>query len=93
MEAPLPFRLDEFRAKIQFVTSAETPALIYKAVCATGKSSNTEYIQHAVCEALSRDLGIPLNDLTSRLPASRGMARVPFGPDRRPRKKPGDEDD
>lgn len=74
----LPFRLNEFRAKVQFITSAEMPSLIYKAVCATGKVSNTVYIQHAVCEALSRDLGIPLERLLDALPPPRGRAATPF---------------
>ena len=80
----MPFRLNEFRAKIQFVTSARMPSLVYKAVVATGKPSNTVYIQHAVCEALSRDLGIPLQELLDELPPCRGMSAVPFGPDRKP---------
>jgi hypothetical protein len=80
----MPFRLNEFRAKIQFVTSSRMPSLIYKAVIKTGKVSNTVYIQHAVCEALSRDLGIPLDELLAELPPCRGMSAVPFGPDRKP---------
>lgn len=81
----MPFRLDEFRAKIQFVTSAEMPSLIYKAVVSTGMRSNTQYIQHAVCEALARDLGIPLNRLIDGLPEPRSNAAIPWGPDRRQR--------
>lgn len=80
----MPFRLNEFRAKIQFITSARMPSLIYKAVVKTGKVSNTVYIQHAVCEALSRDLDIPLQELLDELPPARGMAAVPFGPNRTP---------
>lgn len=85
----MPFRLDDFRAKIQFITSAEMPSLIYKAVCATGTVSNTVYIQHAVCEALARDLGLDLDDLIARLPPPRGKAAHPFGPDRQPAVRPG----
>lgn len=88
----MPFRLNEFRAKMQFVTSAEMPSLVYKAVQRTGKPSNTVYIQHAVCEALARDLNIPLEDLLARLPEPKGPASVPFGPDRRPRRKSGEAD-
>ena len=80
----MPFRLDEFRAKIQFLTSAEMPSLIYKAALATGKPSNTVYIQHAVCEALARDLGLDLETLLSNLPEPRGKAKTLFGGDRRP---------
>lgn len=64
----MPYNLNEFKAKIQFVTSARTPSLIHKACLATGKVSNTHYIQHAVAEALSRDLGIPLEELVAELP-------------------------
>jgi len=81
----MPHRLNEFRAKIQFVTSARTPSLIYKAVVKTGKVSNSVYIQHAVCEALSRDLGIPLQELLDELPPPRGKAACPFCADRQPR--------
>jgi hypothetical protein len=80
----VPFRLSEFRAKVQFITFAQMPALIYKACLATGKVSNTQYIQHAVCEALARDLDIPLEDLIGQLPKPRGMAGVVLGPDRKP---------
>lgn len=84
----MPFRLNEHRAKIQFVTSAAMPSLIYKAVVATDKVSNTVYIQHAVCEALARDLDLDLQMLLDALPPPRGMSAVPFGGDRRPRPGP-----
>jgi hypothetical protein len=74
----MPFRIgDQWpnRCKVQFTTSAATPSLVYKACLATGVISNTVYIQHAVCEALSRDLGIPLEDLLADLPEPRGRAR------------------
>lgn len=80
----MPFRLNEFRAKIQFMTSAETPRLVYKACLKTGTPSNTAYIQRAVAEALSRDLGIPLEDLLANLPPTRGSASTLFGMDRKP---------
>lgn len=85
----MPHRLNEFRAKIQFITSARMPSLIFKAVQATGKQSNTVYLQHAVCEALSRDLGIPVQELLDELPPPRGSAAVPFGGDRKPRRLSG----
>ena len=80
----MPFRLGEFRAKIQFITSSEMPHLIYKACVATGTVSNTRYIQEAVCERLARDLDLPLERLLDRLPPPRGMAGVRLGPDRKP---------
>lgn len=72
----MPFRLNEFRAKIQFVTSAQMPHLIYKACLATGVESNTVYVQRAVCEALARDLNIPLQDLLDSLPEPRSRAAM-----------------
>lgn len=82
----VPFRLDEFRAKVQFVTFAAMPRMVYEACTKTGTVSNTRYYQEAVCEKLSRDLDIPLEELLRRLPPARGMAGVLFGPDRRPQK-------
>lgn len=82
----MPHRLNEFRAKIQFVTSAEMPSLIYKACLETGIASNTAYVQHAVCEALARDLGIPLEDLLAKLPPNRSNSKVLFGGDRKPKR-------
>jgi hypothetical protein len=79
----MPFRLDEHRAKIQFVTSARMPSDIYKACVATGVPSNTAYVQRAVCEALARDLDIPLEELLAALPPHRGMATALFDGTRR----------
>lgn len=68
----MPYRLNERVAKIQFVTSAAMPSLIYKACVRTQTVSNTAYIQRAVCEALARDLGLHLEDLIADLPPRRG---------------------
>jgi hypothetical protein len=79
----VPFRLGSeygFRAKIQFTTSAEMPNLIYRACLATGKPSNTVYVQHAVAEALSRDLGIPLEQILDNLPPPRGPSAHVYDP-------------
>lgn len=65
-----PHKMDPAKTKLTFVTFAQMPYLVTKARNATGKNSNTHYIQHAVCEALSRDLGIPLEDLIQMLPPS-----------------------
>lgn len=83
----MPFRLNEYRAKIQFVTSAEMPSLIYKAAVATGTTSNTRYIQEALCASLARDLDIPMEALLAALPPTRGPAAQLFGDDRRIAKK------
>ena len=82
----MPYRNLDVFAKIQFSTSARMPSLIYKACIKTETVSNTAYIQRAVCEALSRDLGIPLEDLVSELPPSRSRAATLFGGDRKPRR-------
>lgn len=50
------------------------PTLIYRACLKTGKVSNTVYIQHAVAEALARDLEIPLERILARLPEPRAAA-------------------
>lgn len=67
------------KTKIQFITSVKMPSLIYKAVVKTGKASQSVYIQHAVCEALARDLGVPLAELLADLPKPRGADSDVFG--------------
>lgn len=67
----MPFRLTEFNAKIQFLTSAEMPSLVHKACKVTGMPSNTVYVQHAVAAALARDLGLDYDELIAKLPPSR----------------------
>lgn len=71
----MPYVFTDFTTKIQFVTSAEMPSLIYRACLATDTVSNTVYVQHAVAEALARDLNIPLEDILAKLPPPRGKAR------------------
>jgi hypothetical protein len=62
------------RAVISFITFARMPSVVYHACVKTGTVSNTRYIQEAVCEKLSRDLGIPIADLLAELPPPRGPA-------------------
>lgn len=81
----MPFRLDAQygppRAKVQFVTFAAMPSMIYEACVKTGITSNTVYIQRAVCEALARDLGMDVEDLYGMLPSALGNAkRLRHGP-------------
>jgi hypothetical protein len=71
--------LSEFTAKVQFATAARHPALIRRACVARGMASNTEWLQHVVAEALSRDLDIPLDELLAELPALHGSSN--FGHD------------
>lgn len=80
----MPHRLNDLRAKIQFITFARMPSMIYRACIATDTVSNTRYIQEAVCERLSRDLGIPLDHLLAMLPPPKAAAAARFGPDRVP---------
>lgn len=79
-----PFKLDPIqfpgRAKIQFTTSAEMPHLIYRACLATGIVSNTVYCQHALVDALARDLGLDAEALRANLPRGRGPAAHLFDP-------------
>ena len=79
----MTFRLDQFpdRCKIQFVANNALPSMIYRACLATGTTSNTVYIQHAVCEALARDLDLDLAALLDALPPPRGPANHLFDPD------------
>lgn len=80
----MPFRLHNEgfpdRTKIQFTTSITMPHLIYQACLATGCVSNTVYVQHAVAEALARDLNIPVEDLIADLPEPRGPAAHLYDP-------------
>lgn len=80
----MPFRLDEYRAKIQFTTSARMPYDVYQACLATGCVSNTRYVQEAVCARLAVDLAIPLAELLAALPEPRGPAGHVFDPEENP---------
>lgn len=79
----MPFRLDEFRAKIQFIAPANFPVLINRAAKETRVPSQTRYIQLALCEKLARDLGLDEGDLIQSLPPTRSSAALLFGGDRR----------
>lgn len=72
----MPHRLTPFTTKIQWITFAGMPMLIYRACKQTKVVSQTRYVQVAVCEKLSHDLDIPLEDLLARLPDPRGPARA-----------------
>lgn len=80
----MPYRIDPYdfpnRAKIQFTTSARMPSDIYRACLVTGTISNTVYIQHAVIDALVRDLGVPRHTLTGALPPPRGPSGHLYDP-------------
>lgn len=71
----MPFHIADDQTKIVFITSAETPALIYQASLATGLSSNTAWLQRAVARQLAADLDISYADLESRLPRNRSDGR------------------
>lgn len=81
----MPFRLGKEgfygRAKIQFTTANWMPSKIYEACKATGIISNTVYCQRAICEALARDLQLPLDSLLADLPTPRGPAAHLYDPD------------
>ena len=65
---------DSNRATVRFITSAAMPNLIYRACVKTGVVSNTVYCQHALAEAIARDLEMPIDVLLAALPAPRGPA-------------------
>lgn len=73
-------RLRPGTVKVQFATSREMPYMIYRACLATDTVSNTAYIQRAVAEALSRDLGIPVEEILQNIPPNRGPALHLFDP-------------
>ncbi len=81
----MPYRIEPYRfpgrTKIQFTTSARMPTDIYHACLATGMVSNTVYIQHAVIDALVRDLGVPREVLVGALPPPRGPSGHLFDPE------------
>jgi hypothetical protein len=79
----VPFRVGPDypdRAKVQFTTAAWMPYRIYRACLATGIVSNTVYCQHALCEALARDLGLDLHTMLDDLPAPRGPSGHLYDP-------------
>lgn len=69
----MPFRDPEHRAKIQFQADRAMPFLITQAAEATGKVSNTQYIQHVLAAALARDLGLSEQELLDALPPSKSL--------------------
>ena len=74
----MPFRLNSDRKKIQFLTAASMPMRIYDARQKRGISSQTRYIQLAVCRALADDLGLDYEELVAELPEWRqGLAGHP----------------
>jgi hypothetical protein len=80
----MPFRISPYefpdRAKIQFTTSSRMPSDIYNACLVTNTISNTVYCQHALVDALSRDLGIDRATLLGALPPPRGPAQHLYDP-------------
>lgn len=79
----MPYRLDEFKAKIQFVAPTNFPALINRAAEKVDVPSQTRYIQLALCRALAEDLDLDEGELIRSLPPTRGMSGALFGGDRR----------
>lgn len=83
----MPFRLGKEkpewanRTKVQFTTASWLPFRVFEACKATGTVSNTVYIQRAVCEALARDLNLPLDSLLSELPEPRGPSKHLYDPE------------
>ena len=74
----MPFRLNEHRATIKFITMARMPSMIYKACLSTSTPSNTRYIQEAICMRLAKDTGVPYESLLAELPPCRTNAAALF---------------
>lgn len=75
----MPHRLNDFRARIQIVTSSRSPALVRRAAKKRGFASSTHYLQHVILEAVARDLELDnLDELKAELPPNRAdlMARL-----------------
>lgn len=84
----MPYRKMEFKSKIQFVAPLNWPSLINRAADASGATSQTRYIQLALCRQLAADTDWDYQDLVDSLPPTRGTAAVMFGSDRKPLKRP-----
>jgi hypothetical protein len=67
----MPFRLNEHRTTIKFVTMARMPSMIYQACRSTSTPSITRYVQEAICMRLAKDIGIPYESLLAELPPCR----------------------
>lgn len=80
----MPFRIAPYefpnRTKIQFTTSAAMPLMIYRACLETGIISNTVYCQHALVDALCRDLRVDRAVLLAELPPPRGPSGHLYDP-------------
>lgn len=78
---PSRHQLDESKTRIQFITSAEMPYLIYQACLKTGHPSMTVYCQHAIIDALARDLDLPVDEMVAKLPTNRSRNKHLHHPD------------
>lgn len=57
---------------IHFATALQMPALIHQAILATDGTTQTRYIQEAICTRLAKDLGMDKAELLAMLPPGRG---------------------
>lgn len=78
----MPFRLNEHRTTIKFITFARMPKMVYEACLSTSTPSNTRYIQEALCMRLAKDMGIPYESLLAELPPCRANSAALFNGDR-----------
>ncbi len=74
----MPWRMNDQRKRISFLTSVPMPLMIHRAVEVRGYTSNTHYIQMVLAEALAKDLGIPLAEIVDALPERRGQGSLPY---------------
>lgn len=74
---PTPY--DQRLPQICFTTSTRMARDIHEACKTTGTQSQTVYIQRAVCDALARDLHLPLDTLLADLPEPKRRAATLFG--------------
>lgn len=74
------WRGDPAKGKIQFVTSARMPYLIYQACLRTGHRSISVYCQHALADALARDLDLDREQIVAELPPPRTRSAALMDP-------------
>lgn len=67
---------------IHFATALQMPALIHQAILATSGTTQTRYIQEAICTRLAKDLGMSEKELLALLPP--GRSKKVFGRHKNP---------
>lgn len=83
----MPYRLNDLRAKMQFIVPNNFPSLVRQATEETGQPSMTRYMQLALCRQLAEDLNLDEAELIRSLPATVGKGAPLFGGERTSRRQ------